>query len=492
MHEFFRLDAEITQISDINNYMEKRTFTSAEYFFGSAESHNTLEIPDALKSQINEIVKHPGCDENYPVKIMPDAHPGVGSCVGSVIPLKGVVVPSFIGDDIGCGMTATKLNLSRLDLPSDLSVIRSAIEATIPMGRSNNGEKGDIGKWQHSPSFLEQDPSTWTKTDKYFMSVKETWARDFTPKLEQLVCPKKSYQSLKKLDFSDNLGTLGTGNHFIEITFDFAGNLDDSSMNNQKDELWILVHSGSRGLGSKLGHFFSDLAEKTCKSVLLDRFIDTKKYGYLSLGSDDFNNFLKAQKICLDFAKESRSIMTKIVIDILSESTGKTVEKIGEEISISHNFIEKLDIHSSSKTNTKTASKKQLSSLKDTSNKMFVTRKGAIKLKSGEKAIIPGAMGRQTYIVQGTGHSDSYCSCSHGAGRVLSRGLAKGVPVEKHINDLQGVECDKSEAVLDETPSAYKDIEKVIQVQKDYGMLKTLSILKPLICCKGIDRAHNK
>jgi len=370
------------------------------------------------------------------VAAMPDAHWGMGSTVGSVLPTVKAVVPAAVGVDIGCGMMAVRTNLRREYLGGvDLSQLRSAIEAAIPMGRTNDGGEGDVGSWG-------VDIPT---------AVKLVWEKNFEFYYAHL-CDK--HPGMRSRNTFRQLGTLGTGNHFIELCED------------EHSAVWIVLHSGSRGLGNRIGSYFTDLAKESCYRWFVN--LEDNNLAYLVQGTSDFNDYLKALALAQKFAWCNRELMMANVLKVLTTFVYNT--EIVETVHCHHNYM---------------AEEKHFG--KD----IFVTRKGAVRAAKGDMGIIPGSMGARSYIVKGLGSIHSFTSCSHGAGRAMGREEAKRrFTLADHEATTAGVECCKTSEVLDETPLAYKDIDAVMAAQSD--LVEIVHTLKQFVCCKGLSEGDNR
>lgn len=357
------------------------------------------------------------------IAAMPDTHWGMGSTVGTVLPTKGAVVPAAVGVDIGCGMMALNTKLTKKDFP-DLKAVRTAIEKAVPCGRSHNGGPRDIGAWGNTPSH-----------------VKELWDSQFAARYEAL-CEK--HPGARAKNTYNHLGTLGTGNHFIELCEDETGSV------------WIVLHSGSRGMGNKIGQYFTDVAKKLCDRWFID--LPDRDLAYLPQDTQEFHDYKDAVTLAQDFAWHNRVQMMQHILSALGY-----VSDITETVHCHHNYIA-WENHFG--------------------QNVIVTRKGAVRAREGDLGIIPGSMGARTYIVRGLGNPDSFCTCSHGAGRAMSRTQAvKTFSVADHEKATEGVECLKDASVLDETPGAYKDIEAVMAAQSD--LVEPVHRLKQFVCVKG-------
>lgn len=360
------------------------------------------------------------------IAAMPDTHWGMGATIGTVLPTKGAVVPSAVGVDIGCGMMAVKTGLMR-DSFGDLPKIRAAIESAVPCGRTNNGGVGDRGAWGNIPT-----------------SVVSIWEAEFAGRYE-LLCSK--HPGAKARNTFNQLGTLGTGNHFIELAQDESG------------EAWIVLHSGSRGMGNKIGTYFTSVAKELCAKWYVS--LPDPDLAYIPEQTEEFQDYRRAVTMAQEFAWRNRIVMMGNIVGAL-ESLGLS-PRDSETVHCHHNYI---------------AWERHFG------ENVIVTRKGAVRAQAGDMGIIPGSMGARTYIVKGLGNRDSFCTCSHGAGRAMGRREAeRRFTLEDHIKATDGVECAKDASVLDETPGAYKDIESVMAAQAD--LVQPVYRLKQFVCVKG-------
>ncbi len=363
------------------------------------------------------------------VAVMPDVHLGKGATIGSVVPTLGAVIPAAVGVDIGCGMMAVKTSLNASDLPDNLAAVRSAIERAVPHGRSARARGGrDKGAWSNIP---EDVANAWTSLSTQF----------------DLLSAK--HRVLRKTNNIKHLGTLGTGNHFIEMCLD------------EHNSVWLMLHSGSRGVGNRIGTHFIEMAKKDMEQWMIH--LPDKDLAYLPEGTAHFDEYVEAVEWAQSFARVNREVMMARVIDAVKGSLGVNFDAQMEAVNCHHNYISREHHYGKN---------------------VLVTRKGAVRAREGEMGIIPGSMGARSYIVRGLGNEESFCSCSHGAGRVMSRTKAKKmVSLEEHQRDTAGVECRKDASVIDETPSAYKPIEKVMDAQKD--LVEVVYTLKQVVCVKG-------
>jgi len=364
------------------------------------------------------------------VAAMPDVHWGLGATVGSVVPTVGAIIPAAVGVDIGCGMCAVKTSLKAEDLPDNLAGVRGAIERNVPHGRTNRGGRGDRGSWSNPPA----------ENERAFQVLEAGYRKliDKFPKLQRNAHPL------------EHLGTLGTGNHFIEVNLDEDGNV------------WFMLHSGSRGVGNRIGTLFIELAKKDMRKHMKN--LPDENLAYFEEGAEYFDDYVEAVHWAQEYARLNRARMMQAVIKGVREAPHvREFEAELMAVNCHHNYVQK-ETHYG--------------------EEVFVTRKGAVSAKKGELGIIPGSMGARSYIVRGLGCEESFCSCSHGAGRVMSRAQAKRqFTVEDHRKATEGIECRKDKDVIDETPMAYKDIDSVMEAQKE--LVEVVHTLKQIVCVKG-------
>ena len=388
---------------------------------------NGVSVEEGAREQLRNVASMPFIHDH--IAVMPDVHIGKGATIGSVIPTSGAVIPAAVGVDIGCGMLAVQTTLCVDDLRGREAELRKAIEKAVPHGRSDHGGKNDVGSWRG-------DIPT---------SIGEVWRSVLWDGFETAA---KAYPAVLESNSVSHLGTLGTGNHFIEVSKDESG------------RIWILIHSGSRGVGNKLAQHYMCLAKAMTErwyTILPD-----KDLAFFPEGEKAYSDYLFAVRWSQRFATENRNLMLAAVLEVLSE-LGMSTTPNGEVIDCPHNFV-------------------------DTENhygkNVLVTRKGAVRVREGHLGIIPGSMGAKSFIVKGKGSYESFYSCSHGAGRAMSRTAArKRFSVEDHIAATIGVECRKDEGVLDETPAAYKNIQSVVDAQSD--LVSVEHVLKQIVCVKG-------
>jgi tRNA-splicing ligase RtcB len=363
------------------------------------------------------------------VAVMPDVHSGIGATVGSVIATKGAIIPAAVGVDIGCGMIAARTTLRATDLPDDLRGLRTAIEAAVPHGRTANGGPGDRGAWHDLPA-----------------AVAEGWA-ELLPGYEALT---EKFPKLGRGVAAHQLGTLGTGNHFIEVCLD------------ESDRVWFMLHSGSRGVGNRIGSFFIELAKKDMRTWLVN--LPDENLAYLPEGTEHFGHYWGAVGWAQKFAAKNRELMMKAVLAAARESARLPAFGLTDTaVNCHHNYVAREHHYGAD---------------------VLVTRKGAVRAGAGELGIIPGSMGAKSFIVRGKGNQESFCSCSHGAGRKMSRTAAKkAFTLEDHAQATKGIECRKDADVIDETPAAYKSIEDVMHAQRE--LVDIVHTLRQVVCVKG-------
>ncbi|MDO7844680.1 RtcB family protein [Sphingomonas immobilis] len=385
-----------------------------------------VSVEDGARAQLMRAAQMPFVFKH--VAAMPDVHVGIGATVGSVIPTKGAVIPAAVGVDIGCGMMAARTSLVASDLTDNLEAIRSAIEQAVPHGRSVGRGKRDTGSWGSPPP-----------------AIVDAWAT-LVQRFERL-CDK--HPRLKNTNNLMHLGTLGTGNHFIELCLD------------EEQRVWVMLHSGSRGVGNAIGTFFIELAKQDMRKWYIN--LPDEDLAYFPEGTDHFDDYVEAVGWAQDFAALNRRMMMTNVIAALRGQLAKPFDAEMEAVNCHHNYVQRENHFGQN---------------------VLVTRKGAVRAAKGVMGIIPGSMGAKSFIVRGLGNPESFDSCSHGAGRVMSRTAAKKlVTLDEHIADTAGVECRKDEGVIDETPKAYKPIEAVMAAQAD--LVEIVHTLKQVVCVKG-------
>lgn len=386
-----------------------------------------VPVEDAAKQQLLNIATLPFIYRW--VAVMPDVHLGKGATVGSVIPTKKAIIPAAVGVDIGCGMMAVRTSMTASDLPDDLRALRSAIESAVPHGRTDNGGRNDRGAWHRLP---KAQLEAWTQLE---------------PRYAEIVA---KHPRLGRGNDLNHLGTLGTGNHFIELCLD------------EEQRVWVMLHSGSRGVGNRIGQFFIELAKQDMRRFMIN--LPDQDLAYLPEGTEHFDDYVQAVHWAQSYAMKNRELMMDAVLAALRETELLPQFTANEEtVNCHHNYVSVEEHYGEN---------------------VYVTRKGAVRAAKGDLGIIPGSMGAKSFIVRGKGNPESFDSCSHGAGRTMSRNEAKKrFTIEDHRKATEGVECRKDKDVLDETPAAYKSIEAVMQAQRD--LVDVVHTLKQIVCVKG-------
>lgn len=387
-----------------------------------------VQVEHEAALQLTNLSNHPCVGPH--VAVMPDVHWGMGSTVGSVIPTQSVIIPAAVGVDLGCGMMAVKLNITANDLPDNLAKMRSNIEKAIPHGRTDNGGPNDRGAWGVTPALVG---SMWSQLQVGYAEI-----IDKSPKLDRGATHSQ-------------LGTLGTGNHFVEVCLD------------ESNDVWLMLHSGSRGVGNRIGSHFIELAKKEMERWHIH--LPDKDLAYLPEGSEHFEGYVRAVTWAQSYAKLNRSVMMhhalQAVVESLDLSLGVTTTETA--VNCHHNYISRENHFGKN---------------------LWITRKGAVRARVGDLGIIPGSMGAKSFIVRGKGNAQSFNSCSHGAGRAMSRTEAKKrFTLADHATATAGVECRKDDDVIDETPQAYKDIDAVMAAQTE--LVDIVHTLKQVLCVKG-------
>ena len=385
-----------------------------------------MEVEQAAMDQLRNISALPILAGH--VAVMPDVHMGKGATVGSVIPTRSAIIPAAVGVDIGCGMCAVMTNLTASDLPESLYSLRNSIERGVPVGFNEHSHSSIKVKGAAADKLRQAEHKMFQRWEK--LAMKERLGRADPYKI------------------ANQIGTLGGGNHFIEICLDL------------EDRVWVMLHSGSRGIGNQIGTVAIEMAKEI--AIREQRKLVDSDLAWLDEGTAEFNSYIEAMLWAQDYAMLNRDTMMQIVLQTLQHKFPQ-MKVVGEVVNCHHNFTS-IEEHFG--------------------EDMWVTRKGAVSAKEGQMGIIPGSMGAKSFIVQGKGNQDSYCSCSHGAGRKYSRNGAKRM---FSLDDLElqtaGVECRKDENVLDEIPSAYKDIDAVMAAQTD--LVEIVHTLKQVLCVKG-------
>jgi len=388
-----------------------------------------VQVEDGALAQLGNVANLPFIYKH--LAVMPDVHKGYGATVGSVVPTTGAIIPGAVGVDIGCGMMAVRTSLNASQLPDSLAKLRSDIEASVPHGRTDNGGVNDRGAWGDPPASVQ---AAW-------MGLEGKYDR---------ITDKHHKVMLRRQNPWNHLGTLGTGNHFIEMCLD------------QEQRVWIMLHSGSRGVGAKIGSYFMDLAKEDMRKYFIN--LPDMELSYLPEGTDHFKDYVEAVGWAQDYARANREVMMENVLRALKKN--KQIPKFDadlEAVNCHHNYVTQENHFGKN---------------------VWVTRKGAVNAREGVMGIIPGSMGHKSYIVRGLGNKESFCSCSHGAGRKMSRAQAKqSFTLKDHRKATEGVECRQDRDVIDETPGAYKNIEDVMEAQKD--LVEVVHTLKQVLCVKG-------
>ncbi|BAP43681.1 RtcB family protein [Pseudomonas sp. StFLB209] len=408
--------------------MQEKTFQLLEVANGKPIKMWTQGVPvesEAREQLMNTakmsfIFKH--------LAVMPDVHLGKGSTIGSVIPTVGAIIPAAVGVDIGCGMIAARTTLTAQDLPDNLHGLRSAIEKAVPHGRTSGRGGRDKGAWENVP---QQADDAWGALASRFKLI-----TDKNPQLS-------------KTNNRNHLGTLGGGNHFVEVCLDEA------------NRVWFMLHSGSRGVGNAIGNLFIHKAQEDMRQHIAN--LPDRDLAYFEEGSQHFDDYVEAVGWAQDFARQNRALMMQAVIHATRQVISKPFEVALEAVNCHHNYVQKE---------------------RHFGQDVFITRKGAVSAKKGELGIIPGSMGAKSFIVRGLGNEEAFCSCSHGAGRTMSRTKAKKLfTVEDQIRATAHVECRKDADVIDEIPMAYKDIDQVMDAQRE--LVQVLHTLRQVVCVKG-------
>jgi tRNA-splicing ligase RtcB len=387
----------------------------------------TDDVDENAISQLEDMSTLPFIHKH--IAVMPDVHWGMGATIGSVIPSKGAIVPAAVGVDLGCGMSAVQTTLRASRLPDNLHLLRCDIESVIPHGRSDNGGINDVGGFNDLPA----------RHAERWLSIKDRY---------NVIIDK--HPKAKAYNTSGHMGTLGGGNHFIEICLD------------QSDYVWVMLHSGSRGVGNKIGSYFISKAKEEMERYFIGDYLPHKDLSYLVENTQLFDDYCEAVLWAQDYAMENRNAMMGEVLAVL-ESHFYNFSLTKEAVNCHHNYISKERHYGAN---------------------VWVTRKGAIRAREGDLGIIPGSMGAKSFIVKGKGNRESFCSCSHGAGRTLGRKQAiKKFTVDDLVEQTKGIECPKDESRLDEIPAAYKDIDTVMDNQSD--LVNVLYTLRQVVNIKG-------
>lgn len=381
----------------------------------------TDEVDERSLEQLGNIAKMPFI--HHHVAAMPDVHVGKGATIGSVIATHKAIIPAAVGVDIGCGMLACQLSLTANDIDEkSLQKVFHQIGRDIPVGRN------------------------WHKDERALVDVAKPFENRLTAMTQKHPGLLKSFR--KFTNWINQMGTLGGGNHFIEICLD------------ENDHVWVMLHSGSRGIGNGLADYFIELARKDMERLMIN--LPDRDLAYFSEGSEYFDDYVEGVHWAQEYAYQNRQSMLDLILAgmhrILPEFT-----VLNEVVNCHHNYVA-IEHHYG--------------------ENVYVTRKGAIRARDGDLGIIPGSMGARSFIVRGKGNQESFCSCSHGAGRKMSRTAAEKTFTEADlVQQTEGVICRKDKGVIDEIPGAYKDIDTVMANQAD--LVDVLHTLKQIVCVKG-------
>ncbi|MCB1926771.1 MAG: RtcB family protein [Rhodocyclaceae bacterium] len=383
-----------------------------------------VPVEDAAREQLMATARLPIVFRH--LAVMPDVHLGKGSTIGSVIPTRRAIIPAAVGVDIGCGMMAVRTSLTASELPDSLVRLRAAIEAAVPHGRTPG--KRDRGAWDRPPAMVD---AAWAELHAGFARI------------------SGKYPKLERTNNHRHLGTLGTGNHFIEVCLD------------ESEQVWLMLHSGSRGVGNAIGSLFIELARTDMRRHIAD--LPHRDLAYFEEGSRHFDDYLEAVGWAQDFARRNREVMMRRVVAAARDVIARPFSADVEAVNCHHNYVQR-ETHFG--------------------ERVLVTRKGAVSAQKGELGIIPGSMGARSFIVRGLGNAEAFCSCSHGAGRAMSRSQARRrFTVADQVRATAHVECRKDADVIDEIPMAYKDIDAVMRAQA--SLVEVVHTLRQLVCVKG-------
>ncbi|WP_432559660.1 RtcB family protein [Granulicoccus sp. GXG6511] len=390
-------------------------------------AHEQEIEPQAIE-QLRNIAALPW---THGVRVMPDVHLGRGATVGSVIAMQEAVAPAAVGVDIGCGMEGVLTSLTAADLPDDLGRLRRSIEDAIPVGFRSHNRAVDLRPLEGLlPRVL---------TDRHGKPE----LRPFFARFEQLTDHVQKLHERSHLQ----LGTLGGGNHFIEICLD------------TEDRVWLMLHSGSRNIGNELAKVHME----TARALPHNQGLPDRDLAVFLAGTPEMAAYRHDLMWAQEYAARNRAVMLALLMSIFAEKFAAAGVRFDEPISCHHNYVAEELVDGVP---------------------MLITRKGAIRAGAGDMGLIPGSMGTRSYVVRGLGNDDSYQSASHGAGRVMSRAKAKKTfTIADLVAQTEGVESRKDAGVLDEIPGAYKDIDKVIEAQRD--LVEVVATLRQVVCVKG-------
>ncbi|MCO1333309.1 RtcB family protein [Microbulbifer sp. OS29] len=379
------------------------------------------DIEPAALQQLKNIAQLPIVHSH--IAAMPDVHLGKGATVGSVIPTVSAIIPAAVGVDIGCGMNAVRTSLFAHQLPDNLRALRDAIEVKVP-----------VGQRRHK-----------------LISARESACKNLAPGVDRLF--SKHPGLMKKLrqpqkTWVTQMGTLGGGNHFIELCLDESG------------AVWVMLHSGSRGIGNAIGQYFIQKARRDMSGHMHN--LPDKDLAYFSEGCENFEEYIEAVNWAQEYARLNRQEMMKLVLACLRVQL-PAFTLTSEAINCHHNYVVRENHFA---------------------RDVFVTRKGAISAQRDQLGIIPGSMGAKSFVVRGLGNPESFCSCAHGAGRKMSRSAARQRFSRRDLEEqTRGIQCRKDSGVLDEIPAAYKDIDTVMENQSD--LVEVVHTLRQVVCIKG-------
>ncbi len=387
------------------------------------DGNGTVPIDENAIVQVSQVAMLPIVGPH--VALMSDAHVGKGATVGSVVPTRKAIIPSVTGVDIGCGMCAVRTDLTSHYVSDNGKELEDLIANAIPHGGARGKE---LGNWDDS---------------SVPQNVKDAWDLMY-PGYRVLI---EKHGQVSSRNAATQLGTLGGGNHYISINID------------ENDQVWLMLHSGSRGAGNRIGEHYIQMARKDMER--LNRRLPNSELGYLEEGTEHFNDYMEAVGWAQEYARINRELMMENVVRALKKRT--KFKLTDEAVSIHHNYVSK-EVHYG--------------------EELYITRKGAVSAKLGELGIVPGCMGGRSYITRGKGNPESFCSSSHGAGRVMSRSQAKAnITLEMHREDTKGVFCAKDKSVIDESKRAYKNIDDVIKAQSD--LCDVVHTLQEIVNIKG-------
>lgn len=406
--------------------------SNSNYIYDGSSRHpiktwtKNIPVEDKAREQLRNTASLPFIHKH--IAGMPDIHYGIGATVGSVIPTRKAIIPAAVGVDIGCGMSAVRTSLTANDLPDSMHNMRLFIEDAIP-----HGGPGIKGSWAES------------SRNGVPKNVTQLWNKQFSSDYKTLI-DKHPKAVSKATDIQ--LGTLGGGNHFLEICLD------------EQDRVWAMLHSGSRGLGNKIGSYFIDQAKELMETMFIE--LPDNDLAYLPENHPLFDDYWFGLSLAQNFARASREIMME---NMLQEMQGilPPFTVTGKAINCHHNYVAHENHYGEN---------------------VWVTRKGAVRARKNDMGIIPGSMGTASFIVRGKGNPESFCSCSHGAGRVMSRSKArKTITLAEHKQAMEGIDARLDSDVLDESPAAYKDINAVIAAQDD--LIEVVHTLHQIVNIKG-------